>query len=109
LNGFAGLLVPDDLSKEINLLTFRPKDDPDGVATAVAAVGQAIVPEPSPESVPFGSPVVPALDDGHSSSPMAVEESQSFPKLELVGAAGFEPTTSCSQIRAGGVVGSSSQ
>ena len=96
---FYAHLAPDYLSKEINLLTFRPKADPDGAATAVAAVGRAVAPEPSPEPVPFGSPVVPASDEGLSWSGMAVEESQSFPKVEVVGAAGFEPTTSCTQSR----------
>ena len=93
-------LAPEYLRKEINRLTFRPQADSESGATAAEDTGQAVSPSGSTDLVQFGSPVVPARGDGPSGRRTKDNESQSFPELELVGAAGFEPTTSCSQSRA---------
>jgi len=93
-----GHLAPEYLQNEIDRLSFRPQPLPDDepVEKRVAASVSA---DPAPELPRFGSPVVPEASDKQLSPGTTCRKRSGFRTLTSVGAAGFEPTTSCSQSK----------
>jgi hypothetical protein len=91
-------LAPEYLQSEIDRLSFRPPAPPENepVEEQAAVVAGTNTDEGTPG---FGSPVVP--EAGGRPFPRAARrrERPSIRALAVVGAAGFEPTTSCSQSK----------
>jgi integrase len=91
-------LSPNYLRSEIDKLSFRPRPTPEeSTSEARSAVANDAV--SGPDLSRFTSPVLPPPDHALLSAPRAIGKSQSSTVVGLVGAAGFEPTTSCSQSR----------
>ena len=91
-------LSPNYLRDEIDKLSFRPRKPPEeGAAQAgpvIASQGAS-----ASDSSGFTSPVLPPANDAPLSAFGPIEKGESSSQFRLVGAAGFEPTTSCSQSR----------
>ena len=93
-----GHLAPEYLQQEIDHLSFRPKPAPGNVPAENRAAMVAGAKSPSP-TLRFGSPVIPEAPKCSSPAPGGVRKTSSNRKVVSVGAAGFEPTTSCTQSR----------
>ncbi len=91
-------LSPNYLRSEIDKLSFRPRTAPqDGTSEACSAVANGAF--SGADFSRFTSPVLPRPDN-ESPGPLPwIGKTESSKELTLVGAAGFEPTTSCSQSR----------
>jgi len=93
-----GHLAPEYLRTEIDRLSFRQKGsrESETIEPKTTMVTEGDAPSPAPR---FATPVLPGESGSGFPPLMRVEETLLSRELISVGAAGFEPTTSCSQSR----------